>query len=124
MCKNCVCKLLLEQLHLCSICDIAKVYFTSKISYLLFPNLSPQTGSAKASETTNNNLTEPIKPYSQSIAGVQFCFAFRQPQDLCAEMLCPHYFAQPNRQSFEYYSSFNSAPVELLLPIELLLHSR
>jgi hypothetical protein len=39
-------------------------------------------------------------------------------------MLCPHYFAQPNRQSFEYYSSFNSAPVELLLPIELLLHSR
>lgn len=98
MCKNPVCKLLLEQFHSCSMCDIAKVYFTSKISYLLFPNSPPQNESAKGSDTTNNNLTEPIKPYSQSIAGVQFCFAFCQPQHLCAQMLCPHYFAQPNKQ--------------------------
>jgi hypothetical protein len=35
-----------------------------------FPISPPQTESAKGSETTNNNLTEPIKPYSQSIAGV------------------------------------------------------
>jgi hypothetical protein len=56
-----------------------------------FPISPPtQTESAKGSETTNNNLTEPIKPYSQSIAGVQFCFAFCHAFVQIVHKCCAH----------------------------------
>jgi hypothetical protein len=52
------------------------------ISYLPFLNLThkTETGTAKDGDTTNSKPPGPIKPSSQSTAGIRLCCAFRQPQ--------------------------------------------
>jgi hypothetical protein len=47
-----------EQLHPCSVCGPATVLLTSKISYLLFPNLilKTKTGIAKGERLTTTHL--------------------------------------------------------------------
>jgi len=37
---------LLEQLLACSVCELARVFLTSEISYLFFPNLTHKIGTA------------------------------------------------------------------------------
>ncbi len=37
---------LLEQLLPCSVCELARVFLTSEISYLFFPNLTHKIGTA------------------------------------------------------------------------------
>jgi hypothetical protein len=59
----------LEQLHPCSVCNPARVFLTSKSSYLLLPNDTPkiETGTGNGSakgwfRVLNSNPAGPIKP--------------------------------------------------------------
>jgi uncharacterized protein (DUF608 family) len=71
----------LEQLHPCSVCGTATIFLTSKISYLLFPNLTHKRNcDCKRCENINGNPHGTIKPSSQSTASVKFCCVFCQPQ--------------------------------------------
>ncbi len=74
--------------------DPAKIFLTSKFSYLLFsnPTHGTKTGTTNRWETTNSNPPGPIKLSSQSIASVRLCCAFYQPQKIVqnhfADMSC------------------------------------
>jgi hypothetical protein len=50
------CSSVQENLYQCSVCDLAKIFLTSKFSYSLFSNLThkTKTGTANRSETTNS----------------------------------------------------------------------
>jgi hypothetical protein len=74
-----------EHLQWCSVCDPAKIFLTSKFSYLLFSNLThkTETGTANRWETTIATPPGPIKLSSQSLSGVRLCCAFYQLSKLC-----------------------------------------
>jgi hypothetical protein len=57
-----------ERLQQCSVCDLAKIFFTSKFSYLLFanPNIKTNTGISNRCGTTNSKPLGPIITMSQS----------------------------------------------------------
>jgi hypothetical protein len=57
-----------ERLQRCSVCDLAKIFFTSKFSYLLFvnPNIKTNTGISNRCGTTNSKPLGPIIIMSQS----------------------------------------------------------
>jgi hypothetical protein len=57
-----------ERLHRCSVCDLAKIFFTSKFSYLLFvnPNIETNTGISNRCGTTNSKPLGPIIIMGQS----------------------------------------------------------
>jgi hypothetical protein len=81
-----------EHLHWCSVCDPAKIFLTSKFSYLPFsnPTHKTKTWTANRWETTNSNPHGPIKLSSQLTKGVRLCCAFYQPQQtvqtFCAKL--------------------------------------
>jgi hypothetical protein len=72
----------------CSVLDHAKIFLTSKLSYLLFffpaPPHKTKTGIAMRWETTNNNSLGPIRLCGQWTGGVGFAWQLR---NLC--MLLP-----------------------------------
>ncbi len=86
----------LEHLEWCSICDLEKIYFTSKLSYVLFcsPTHKTKTRTSKRWGTTNSKPPRPIIMMGQSetvsssqilfitlfFAGTQRCCAIYQPQ--------------------------------------------
>jgi hypothetical protein len=59
---------MLEHLHWCPVCDLAKIFLTSKLSFFS-PNPSAthktKTGTSNRWETTNSNSPGPIKLSSQ-----------------------------------------------------------
>jgi hypothetical protein len=61
----------LEHLQRCSVCDPAKIFLTSKFSYLPFFNPTHQnkTGTANRWETTNSKPPGPITMIGQSQTG-------------------------------------------------------
>ncbi len=68
----------------CSVCDPAKIFLTSKISYLfIFPNPTHKTttGTANRWETTSSNPNWPMKLSNQSINQ-----SINQQQVLCSAM--------------------------------------
>jgi hypothetical protein len=77
----------------------ATVFLTCMISYLLFLNLThkTETGTAKDEDTTNSKPPGPIKPSSQSTAGVRLCCAFLPASASCAKVLGQNHFAEPNQ---------------------------
>ncbi len=56
-----------EHLQQCSVCESAKIFLTSKISYLLFsnPTHETKTGTADRGETTNTKPPGPIRNRDQ-----------------------------------------------------------
>ncbi len=84
-------KILLKcHLQWCSVCDPAKVFLTSKFSYLLFSNPAHQTktGTANMWETTNCNPSGQIKLSNQSTAGFRLCCIFYQPRHFGPKRFC------------------------------------
>jgi hypothetical protein len=82
-----------EHLQWCSVCDPAKIFLTSKFSYLLFCNHTHKTkaGTSNQWETTNSKQPRPIIMIGQSKRGsssrIRFitlfsgkCPTFYQPQ--------------------------------------------
>ncbi len=57
-----------EHLQRCSVCDLAKIFFTSKFSYVLFcnPTNKTETGTANRWGTTNSKPSGPIIMIGQS----------------------------------------------------------
>jgi hypothetical protein len=66
----------------CSVCDHAKIFLTSKFSYLLFSNPihKAKIGTANRRASTNSNPCAPIDLSSQATVGARFCCAFYQPE--------------------------------------------
>jgi hypothetical protein len=56
-----------------------------------------ETQTAKRFETTNSNPPGPIKPSSQSTAGVTLCCAFSQPQHPLLKYWDKNHCVEPNR---------------------------
>jgi hypothetical protein len=61
-------EMMLEHLQRCSVCDPAKIFFTSKFSYVLFcnPTNKSETGTANRWGTTDNEPPGPIIMMFQS----------------------------------------------------------
>jgi hypothetical protein len=55
----------------CITCDVAKIFFTSKFSFILFynPTYKTKTGTAYRWETTNSKPPGPIRVFGQSQTG-------------------------------------------------------
>jgi hypothetical protein len=72
---------MLEHLHWCSVCDLAKIFLTSKLSFFpptLVPTHKTKTVTSNRWETTNSNPPGPIKLSSRLTVGVRLCCAFYQ----------------------------------------------
>ncbi len=87
----------------CSVCDPAKIFLKSKISYLLFfsnPTHKTKTGTAKRWETISSNPHSPIKLSNQSINQSinNRCYALLclLLASACGKMLGQNHFAEPN----------------------------
>jgi len=96
-----------ELLQWCSVCDPAKIFLTSKFSYLLFSNPTHKTksGTANRRETTNSKSPRPIIMFglSETESNSQILSIMCQAL-LCllphsanyAKMLGQNHFAEPN----------------------------
>jgi hypothetical protein len=96
-----------ELLQWCSVCDPAKIFLTSKFSYLLFsnPTHKTKTGTPNRRETTNSTPPRPIIMFGLSETGSNSQIIFIMCQALLcllphsanyAKMLGQNHFAEPN----------------------------
>jgi hypothetical protein len=73
---------MLEHLHWCLVCDLAKIFLTSKLSFfsppILVPTHKTKTETSNRWETTNSNPPGAIKLSSRLTVGVRLCCAFYQ----------------------------------------------
>ncbi len=104
----------LEHLQRCSVCDLGKLFFTSKFSYFIFcnPTHETETGTANRWGTTNSKLPGPIIMMAQSetlissqilfvtlvSAGAQSCCAFYQTPQTVQLLLSQNHFRESNQQ--------------------------
>ncbi len=88
----------LEQLHPCSLCGIASIFLTYKISYLLFLNLNHQTKMKSANG--ERLLIATHLDQSNKLANQQQVLGFAMPlpaSEFCPKMLGQNHFAEPKR---------------------------
>ncbi len=97
----------LERLQLRSVCDPAKIFLTSKFSYLLFfPTQSHRTKTGTANRWEISNYTKPpirshgsvVRSYllHSSLTGVTLCCAFYQPHETVRKFWGRNHFAELN----------------------------
>jgi len=99
-----------------SVCDYAKIFLTSKCSYVLFSNPTHKTATATANrwETTNSNPAGPIELSSQSTTGVRLCCALYQPQQTMQKCWAKTIFCLAKLVRFNFSSSTFYLPVHIL----------
>jgi hypothetical protein len=106
-----------EHLQLYSICDPAKIYFTSKFSYVLFcnPTHKTETGTANRWGTTNSKPHGPIIMIGQSethqldqIHYTHFCrctvllLCLSSATATCAIMRSQNHFPEPHQHMLDF----------------------
>jgi hypothetical protein len=97
-----------ERLQLRSVCDPAKIFLTSKFSYLLFffPTQTHRTKMGTANRWKISNYTKPpitnmdqqVRSYllHSSLTGVTLCCAFYQPHETVRKCWARNHFAELN----------------------------
>jgi hypothetical protein len=105
-------------LYMCSLWDSAKIFFTSKFSYLLLSNLTPKAKlGLQQVGPTNSNPPGPIKVYSQAM-----CSAFYKPQQHTVHNATPIFFCKAKPAYFDFSSwNFLSWPHTYWVLVEMLL---
>ncbi len=128
---------LLWHLQRCSVCDPAKIYFRSKLSYVLFCNSTHETGTwiANRWETSNSKPPGPIivmgqsETLSQQLDHIHYTLFCRCTALLgllpatatCTNKQSRNQFPDPNRQTLDSLHPILLCKITYRAPLEMLL---
>ncbi len=100
----------LEHLQRCSVCDLAKIFFTSKFSYVPFcnPTHKTETGTANRWGTTNSKPANRNTEQLGHIYYTLFCRCralqrFLPATATRAIMWSQNHFTEPNRHTLDFF---------------------
>ncbi len=116
----------LQHLQRCSVCDLAKIFFTSKFSYVLFcnPTHKTETGTANrwgtTSSTPANRNTEQVGHIYYSFLQVQSTAALFTRHSNASNYVSQNHFTEPNRHTLDFLHRILLCRITYRAPLEML----